>query len=145
MLPLDSISKMNTIEKVMIWNEVEACKRQINQVGTSACGATAVINVLQALEWPHDIDDVISAVPTRLRSNSSPVTEYLLSRSQAGTTHQDLIGAMRIITSDQVYGRFFHMYPLRKIGRENQLNDGECDPEIGDLTRWLGKWISKGR
>ena len=91
----------------MIWNEVEACKRQINQVGASACGATAVINVLQALEWPHDIDDVISAVPTRLRSNTSPVTEYLLSRSRAGTNHQDLIDAMTEITGDQVYGRFY--------------------------------------
>ena len=144
-LSLDSIPNINSIEKIMIWNEVEACKRQINQVGASACGATAVINVLQALEWPHDIDDVISAVPTRFRLNTSPVTEYLLSRSRAGTNHQDLIDAMRKITNDEVYGRFFHMYPMRKIGVENPLNDDKSDPEVGDLTRWLGKWISKGK
>ena len=35
------------VEKAMIWSELEACKRQLNQVGVSACGATAIINVLQ--------------------------------------------------------------------------------------------------
>ena len=35
------------IEKTMIWTELEACKRQVNQIGVSACGATALINVLQ--------------------------------------------------------------------------------------------------
>ena len=35
------------VEKTMIWTELEACKRQVNQVGVSACGATALVNVLQ--------------------------------------------------------------------------------------------------
>lgn len=30
----------------MIWSEEEAKQRQIDQVGTSACGATAALNVL---------------------------------------------------------------------------------------------------
>ena len=33
-------------EKVMIWTEMEAFTRQVTQIGRSACGATAVINVL---------------------------------------------------------------------------------------------------
>ena len=37
----------NFVEKTMIWSEIEACKRQVNQVGVSHCGATALINVLQ--------------------------------------------------------------------------------------------------
>jgi len=32
--------------KVMIWSEEEAALKQIEQVGTSACGATAALNVL---------------------------------------------------------------------------------------------------
>ena len=35
------------VDKTMIWSELEACKRQTNQVGVSHCGATALINVLQ--------------------------------------------------------------------------------------------------
>ena len=31
---------------------------QVSQVGVSACGATAVLNVLQALDWPHSIEQV---------------------------------------------------------------------------------------
>ena len=33
-------------EKTMIWSEYEAFLLQVKQIGTSACGATAVINVL---------------------------------------------------------------------------------------------------
>ena len=33
-------------ERVVLWDETEVAKRQVNQVGTSACGATAVLNVL---------------------------------------------------------------------------------------------------
>ena len=55
--PVDAESLENTadksqkqekiLEKTMIWTELEACKRQVNQVGVSACGATALVNVLQ--------------------------------------------------------------------------------------------------
>jgi len=52
--PLDQDLDENTsdevkdfVEKTMIWSEIEACKRQVNQVGVSHCGATALINVLQ--------------------------------------------------------------------------------------------------
>ena len=38
-----------TLEKTMIWTELEACKRQVNQIGVSACGATAIVNVLQVI------------------------------------------------------------------------------------------------
>ena len=40
------------LEKTMIWTELEACKRQVNQIGVSACGATALINVLQVSGFP---------------------------------------------------------------------------------------------
>jgi len=33
-------------ERVVLWDETEAEEKQVEQVGTSACGATAVLNVL---------------------------------------------------------------------------------------------------
>jgi hypothetical protein len=30
----------------MIWSEEEACAKQVTQIATSACGATAAVNVL---------------------------------------------------------------------------------------------------
>lgn len=33
-------------ERVVLWDETEVEKKQVKQVGTSACGATAVLNVL---------------------------------------------------------------------------------------------------
>lgn len=126
----DSVPRCNeeAIEKTLIWTELEACKRQVSQVGVSACGATAVINVLQALEWPHSIEQVIDIVPTRQRSDREMVPKYLFSRSVAGTTHKDLIESVERISDGQIYGRFFHMYPTRKF----------------NLTRWLRDWINLG-
>ena len=45
--PTTNLRQKKVIEKTMIWTELEACKRQVNQIGVSACGATALINVLQ--------------------------------------------------------------------------------------------------
>ena len=38
--------KVKLPERVILWDETEVVKKQVNQVGTSACGATAVLNVL---------------------------------------------------------------------------------------------------
>lgn len=36
----------NLPERVVLWDETEADEKQVEQVGASACGATAVLNVL---------------------------------------------------------------------------------------------------
>lgn len=33
-------------ERIVLWDETEVAEKQVKQVGTSACGATAVLNVL---------------------------------------------------------------------------------------------------
>ncbi|KAF5274633.1 hypothetical protein FQR65_LT04333 [Abscondita terminalis] len=138
--PIDEVNSIaETIEKVreenffsesaMIWSEEEASLKQITQISASACGATAVLNVLNALRLPIPSAEVLrEAIKTRLRSNSSPLTEYLLSRSVAGSTHEDLIEGLRILSDDQVYSRFFHMHPERVV----------------NLNWWLHFWISHG-
>ena len=67
-------------------------------------------------------------MPTKLRAENAPVSEYLFSRSVAGTTHQDLIDSMNDITEGQIKGRFFDFYPERHVS----------------LVHWLAKWIRRG-
>ncbi|XP_035678276.1 uncharacterized protein LOC118417032 isoform X1 [Branchiostoma floridae] len=113
---------------VMIWTLEEALQHQVEQIGVSACGATAVINVLSALGIPCNPDVVDQAVDTRLREEEAPLPQYLFSRSVAGTVHQDLIKGMSAVTDSRVVGRFFDFHPDREV----------------NLVQWLGHWMEKG-
>ncbi|KAI4469064.1 hypothetical protein MML48_2g00017522 [Holotrichia oblita] len=125
-----SVDPFGNVETTaMIWTEQEAYLKQTSQIGPSACGATAVINTLNALKFPiSSMENIKACINTRLRANSSPLTQYLLSRSIAGTTHKDLIDCLHKVTDDKVYARFFHMYPERVV----------------NLRSWLAFWINKG-
>ncbi|XP_078690087.1 uncharacterized protein LOC144921217 [Branchiostoma floridae x Branchiostoma belcheri] len=113
---------------VMIWSLEEALQRQVEQIGVSACGATAVINVLSALGIPCDPEAADLTIDTRLREEDAPLPQYLFSRSVAGTVHQDLIKGMTTLTNGRVVGRFFDFHPEREV----------------NLVQWLGHWIEKG-
>uniref|UniRef100_A0A1B6MG20 Uncharacterized protein n=1 Tax=Graphocephala atropunctata TaxID=36148 RepID=A0A1B6MG20_9HEMI len=112
----------------MVWKDQEAREKQVSQIGVSACGATAVINTLLALDVPFSTSSVKLHVATRLRAESAPLVEYLMSRSNAGATHVDLIRGLHSVSQDLVYARFFHMYPQRSIS----------------LVSWLSHWIRRG-
>uniref|UniRef100_T1ISC1 Uncharacterized protein n=1 Tax=Strigamia maritima TaxID=126957 RepID=T1ISC1_STRMM len=116
------------IEKTMIWSEMDACTRQVTQIGPSTCGAVAVINVLMALNMTYDKKVIESYVCTRYRAETAPIAKYLISRSKAGTTHEELIKGVEKITKGEVFGRFFAMYPARDI----------------QILAWLSSWIKKG-
>lgn len=70
----------------MLWSIQEAVQRQTLQIGVSACGATAVVDVLQALGITVTPEMVNHSVRTRLRRNEAPLPDYLHSRSMAGTS-----------------------------------------------------------
>ena len=74
---------------------------------------------------PEDAD---AAVGTRLRKETAPLPEYLLSRCVAGATHEDIMEAVKKLTHHGVICRFFHMFPEV--------------PE--DLFLWLKEWIDLG-
>ncbi|KAM6945717.1 uncharacterized protein FYW47_018041 [Aplochiton taeniatus] len=112
----------------MLWSIQEAVERQTLQIGASACGATAVVDVLQALGIAAEPEKVESCVQTRLRRNEAPLPDYLLSRSQAGATHSQLIAGAEQASDNKLMGRFFHMYPRRHFR----------------LVPWLARWIRKG-
>ncbi|XP_074646911.1 uncharacterized protein LOC141902886 [Tubulanus polymorphus] len=120
--------KVPSIQKVMVWSEYEAYISQVKQIGRSACGPTAVINILKAFDIFCDKEKVNYVIKANLRAEKASVPEYLLSRSVAGTTAIDLIDGVHKVTDGAIYGRFFSFYPKRKV----------------DLSRWLGYWISKG-
>lgn len=96
---------------VLLWSDAEAEEKQVKQLGTSACGATAVLNVLKLLGKAAEPNTVIKEVNTRLRDLDAPLPQYLLSRSVAGTTHQDLLDGLKKLTNGDVIGRFFSHVP----------------------------------
>nr|XP_032813562.1 uncharacterized protein LOC116944174 isoform X1 [Petromyzon marinus] len=116
------------LEPCMIWSLMEALEKQTEQIGVSACGATAVVNVMQALGVPVEADIAESAVGTKLRANEAPLAEYLLSRSVAGATHEQLLVGAHEASRGRVLGRFFHMYPARAV----------------PLAHWLRHWMRRG-
>ncbi|XP_041376146.1 uncharacterized protein LOC121388732 [Gigantopelta aegis] len=116
------------IEKVMIWKEYEAFVLQVKQIGTSACGPTAVLNVLRAFDVTADKDEVCKRIHTNLREESAHIPQYLFSRAVAGTTAEDLLHGIESLTDGKIRGRFFHFWPPRDI----------------NLLQWLGQWMKKG-
>ena len=58
----------------------------------------------------------------------APTSEFLLSRYESGATHEDLIRGMDILTSKDVVGQFYHMYP--------------SPPP--DLYQWMVNWMKMG-
>ncbi|XP_041454649.1 uncharacterized protein LOC121407573 [Lytechinus variegatus] len=116
------------MSKFFFWSPEEAAEKQVLQIGASACGATGVINVLRVLELPSSVEEVAPHVNTRLRAEDAPVTEYLHSRSVAGTTHQDLIEGLEKSSQSKVFARFFSFYPRRDV----------------HLSDWLKGWMRQG-
>ncbi|XP_037333117.1 uncharacterized protein LOC119220900 isoform X1 [Pungitius pungitius] len=112
----------------MLWSIQEAVERQTLQIGASACGATAVVDVLKALGVEVAPEEADRCVRTRLRRNEAPLPDYLLSRSEAGATHSQLIQGAQEASQGKVAGRFFHFHPRRRVR----------------LIPWLARWIRKG-
>lgn len=164
-------AKEEEIHTAMLWSIQEAVHRQTLQIGVSACGATAVVDVLQALGITVTPDTVNRCVRTCLRRNEAPLPDYLHSRSKAGTslpvlvneilystavllifcckvaithyryhftfvcnslhpgaTHQQLIDGADQASGARIMGRFFSLYPRRRL----------------KLVPWLARWILRG-
>ncbi|XP_059184055.1 uncharacterized protein LOC131962958 [Centropristis striata] len=115
-------------DEAMLWSLQEALERQTLQIGASACGATAVVDVLKALGVDVAPEEADRCVQTRLRRTESPLPDYLLSRSEAGATHAQLIQGAQEASEGKVIGRFFHLHPRRLLR----------------LVPWLARWIRRG-
>jgi hypothetical protein len=129
----------------------------LDQIGVSACGPTAVYNVLSALAGRSifalngdneenmvngeedseeqnnqipliDPESLLRILPARLRNYEAPLVEYLISRIKAGTIHQDLIDGITSISNNKVSG-FFFQFPARISEKE--------------LYEWFIYWLKR--
>ena len=107
-------------------NEVEA--QLENQLRASACGPTAVVNVLRMMAYQVKPYFVARRVDFRQRDSLTPLTEYLMSRRVAGSTHEDLSRGIENVTQGEMRSRFFSFHPPREV----------C------LRHWLIYWMKKG-
>jgi phage pi2 protein 07 len=94
-------------------SENEMKKIALEQIGKSACGPTAIINVLNSLDLPSPSPEkILEIIPARLRNyNTSNLIEYLISRILAGTIHTDLINGLLKITNNDLNAKFFIISP----------------------------------
>ena len=105
-------------------SENEMKNISINQIGKSACGPTAIINVLNSLDIQSPSPEkILEIVPARLRNyETNNLLEYLISRILAGTNHIDLINALLKITNNNLTAKFFVLNPYEnKIKFKNFL------------------------
>lgn len=122
------------IECSMIWTDQEALTKEHEQTAKSACGLSAVINILTALKYESmDYDIINTQVKVNKRipecdAGKTTLMQYLESRSKAGMNASEMIENVERVTEKKVTGRFFSFYPARNI----------------DIFRWLSEWIKKG-
>lgn len=124
--PMDN--GLPAVDHVMIWSEYEAYLLQVKQIGMSACGQTAVLNLLKAFELGAEKEDVCSTIQVNLRKEKASVADYLESRAVAGTTAEDLLCGVEHLTKGEIRGRFFATWPPRKV----------------QLLTWLSYWMKQG-
>lgn len=111
------------------WTPERARELAFSQSGASNCGATALLNVLSALEVKlPSTREADRAVKTNLRRHGVPASEYLAGRSVAGTTAEAIVAGCEQVAGAAVESRFFHFYPPRAV----------------ELRRWLSEWLAAG-
>ena len=95
----------------------------------SNCGATTLLNVLTALNASvPTIDQAERAVRTNSRKYRVSTSEYLLARSVAGCTGDDVVAGCTAVAGEEVISRFFATHPVRDVS----------------LQHWLAAWLTKG-
>ena len=81
----------------------------VTQIGQSACGPTAVLNILSVLDYTPlpAAKDLLSYFPARLRNyETKSIAKYLYSRAVAGTIHQEIIDTIEKLTDNKIIGKF---------------------------------------
>lgn len=94
----------------MLWSIQEALEKQTLQIGASACGATAVVDVLKALTVDVAPEEADRCVKTCLRRNEAPLPDYLLSRSEAGECPKSIIQLQSVIFKGLSKSAFKHEF-----------------------------------
>ena len=92
-----------------IWSHKEANDLQVNQLVSSGCGATAIMTALKIMFSKNtcfSVEEVLEKCILRKRANTSPLPEYLLSRSIAGCTGEEISKSLKKF-HENIYSQFF--------------------------------------
>ncbi len=94
----------------MLKTEEEMKEIASSQIGKSACGPTAVLNILSILNYSNipKKEELLNLFPARIRNyKTNNLREYLLSRIKAGTIHSEIIDCIEKISNKEIIGKFF--------------------------------------
>jgi hypothetical protein len=116
-----------------IWTHEQAKRKAPSQLKASGCGATAALTVLIALghsKIEHEIENdealrkqVIENVVLRVRDYDAPLPQYLVSRSVAGCTGQEIVDGVHICSSSSLCGRFYALKGKTNAGTLSNLGE----------------------
>ena len=98
----------------------EMLKINSEQIGQSACGPTSVLNVLSSLDFSPipDPKSLLEFFPARLRDyQTKSISQYLYSRSVAGTIHSEIIDTIEKITNNSIVGKFFILNQYENVDK----------------------------
>ena len=104
----------------MLKTEFEMKEISISQIGKSACGPTAVLNILSILNYSNipTKEELLNFFPARTRNyKTKNLREYLLSRIRAGTIHSEIIECVEKITNKSIIGKFFVIDQYMQINK----------------------------
>jgi hypothetical protein len=96
--PLEEPLISPTNHFVGIWSHAEAAKNEVSQISSSGCGATAILNCLVYFNYISisEISQVdVSSSILRKRQNDSNLPKYLVSRSDAGCSGEELVLSLK--------------------------------------------------
>jgi hypothetical protein len=127
-LTLNDVNHTTDDPRAMIWSHKDACRKHV-QHGSSPNNNSfaSICNALTALNINISEQELMRSVKVRIKQDKSDLCDYLLSCSEAGFNHVDLIHEIKHICGDRVVARFFPMH--------NRLVN---------LNEWLADWISRG-
>ena len=120
-----------------LWDTDTATRHAQAQIGVSACGATALLNVFAGLGLPTPSHDAaIAAVRTRTRAGpAASCEEYLVCRSVAGCRGEDIVDGCMAIAATLSSSGAPHGGVASKFF---PLSQG-CD-----VRAWLVAWMAAG-
>lgn len=117
----------------MLWSIQEALEKQTLQIGASACGATAVVDVLKALKVDVAPEEADRCVKTCLRRNEAPLPDYLLSRSEAGECPKSIIHLQPVIFKNLLLNMNSYLSRCNSCSAYPGGRGGESGESVGPL------------
>lgn len=123
----------------LVWTHEEAVLKQVTQVASSGCGATAVATVLSQLVGRAllpELDTIVQGCVLRTRKNDAALPEYLASRSIAGCTGAEIVSSAVGLFPRLIAGAFVEYSRMKHL----MAKDGGAG-----LVEWIAAQLREGK